>query len=149
MSGNAYGTGMVSLSPAAQNVSWMLDHFVHETAEVEQVIGVSSDGLLMAMSVHMDRGDADKLGATVSGMTTLAQSASRLLNKGGLTQVITEFGGGYLIASLISGRACLGVVTSRYCDLGLVGYETAMLVERVGAVLTPELITELKANLAL
>jgi uncharacterized protein len=148
MSGNGY-TGMVSLSPAAQNVSWMLDHFVHETAEVEQVIGVSSDGLLMAMSVRMDRGDADKLGATVSGMTTLALSASRLLNKGGLTQVITEFAGGYLIASMISGRACLGVVTSRHCDLGLVGYETAMLVERVGAILTPELITELKANLAL
>src|SRR3954468_3576501 len=146
MNGHA---GTVNLSPDAQNVSWMLDNFVHETAEVEQVIGVSSDGLLMAMSVRMDRGDADKLGATVPGMTTLAQSASRLLNKGGLTQVITEFAGGCLIASLISGRACLGVVTSRHCDLGLVGYETAMLVERVGAVLTPELITELKANLAL
>jgi predicted regulator of Ras-like GTPase activity (Roadblock/LC7/MglB family) len=137
------------LSPAAQNVSWMLDHFVRETAGVEQVIGVSSDGLLMAMSVVMDRGDADKLGATVSGMTTLAGSASRLLNKGGLTQVITEFAGGYLMASLISGRACLGVVTSKNCDLGLVGYETTMLVERVGAILTPELITELKANLSL
>jgi predicted regulator of Ras-like GTPase activity (Roadblock/LC7/MglB family) len=137
------------LSQAAQNVSWMLDHFVRETAEVEQVIGVSSDGLLMAMSVQMERGDADKLGATVSGMTTLATSASRLLHKGGLIQVITEFGDGYLIASLISGRACLGVVTSRNCDLGLVGYETTMLVARVGAILTPELITELKANLAL
>jgi uncharacterized protein len=138
-----------TLSPAAQNVSWMLDTFVRETAGVEQVIGVSSDGLLMAMSVQMDRGDADKLGATVSGMTTLATSASRLLNKGGLTQVITEFAAGYLVASLISGRACLGVVTARDCDLGLVGYETTMLVERVGVVLTPELITELKANLAL
>jgi predicted regulator of Ras-like GTPase activity (Roadblock/LC7/MglB family) len=148
MTANTHATSGV-LSSAAQNVSWMLDHFVRETAEVEQVIGVSSDGLLMAMSVQMDRGDADKLGATVSGMTTLANSASRLLNKGGLTQVITEFAGGYLMASLISGRACLGVVTSRHCDLGLVGYETAMLVERVGAVLTPELITELKANLAL
>lgn len=141
--------GTATLSTAAQNVSWMLDHFVRETAEVEQVIGVSSDGLLMAMSVRMDRGDADKLGATVSGITTLAASASRLLHKGGLTQVITEFAEGYLIASLISGRACLGVVASRNCDLGLVGYETAMLVERVGAILTPELITELKANLAL
>ncbi len=70
------------LSPAAQNVSWMLDNFVRETAGVEQIIGVSSDGLLMAMSVRMERGDADKLGATVSGLTTLAQSASRLLNKG-------------------------------------------------------------------
>jgi predicted regulator of Ras-like GTPase activity (Roadblock/LC7/MglB family) len=148
MSTNTH-TGTGNLSPAAQNVSWMLDHFVRDTAEVEQVIGVSSDGLLMAMSVQMDRGDADKLGATVSGMTTLATSASRLLNKGGLTQVITEFANGYLVASLISGRACLGVVTSKDCDLGLVGYETTMLVERVGAILTPELITELKANLAL
>ncbi len=148
MTANTHATSGV-LSSAAQNVSWMLDHFVRETAEVEQVIGVSSDGLLMAMSVQMERGDADKLGATVSGMTTLAASASRLLNKGGLTQVITEFAGGYLMASMISGRACLGVVTSKNCDLGLVGYETTMLVERIGALLTPELITELKANLAL
>lgn len=148
MSPNGYGATAV-LSPAAQNVSWMLDNFVRETAGVEQIIGVSSDGLLMAMSVRMERGDADKLGATVSGLTTLAQSASRLLNKGGLTQVIIEFSGGYLLCSMINGRACLGVVTAQQCDLGLVGYETAMLVERVGVLLTPELITELKANLAL
>ncbi|GAB6899396.1 roadblock/LC7 domain-containing protein [Kineosporia succinea] len=147
MSPNGYGATAV-LSPAAQNVSWMLDNFVRETAGVEQIIGVSSDGLLMAMSVRMDRGDADKLGATVSGLTTLSQSASHLLNKGGLTQVIIELSGGYLLCSMINGRACLGVVTSHQCDLGLVGYETAMLVERVGALLTPELITELKANLA-
>jgi predicted regulator of Ras-like GTPase activity (Roadblock/LC7/MglB family) len=138
-----------TLSSAAQNVSWMLDHFVRETAGVEQAVGVSSDGLLMAMSVRMPRGDADKLAATVSGMTTLATSAGGLLAKGGLAQVITEFADGYLVASVISGRACLGVVTSRDCDLGVVGYETAMLVERVGAVLTPELITELKSSLAL
>jgi predicted regulator of Ras-like GTPase activity (Roadblock/LC7/MglB family) len=138
-----------ALSSAAQNVSWMLDHFVRETAGVEQAVGVSSDGLLMAMSVRMPRGDADKLAATVSGMTTLATSAGGLLAKGGLAQVITEFADGYLVASVISGRACLGVVTSRDCDLGVVGYETAMLVERVGAVLTPELITELKSSLAL
>lgn len=138
-----------ALSSAAQNVSWMLDHFVRETAGVEQAVGVSSDGLLMAMSVRMPRGDADKLAATVSGMTTLATSAGGLLAKGGLAQVITEFADGYLVASVISGRACLGVVTTRDCDLGVVGYETAMLVERVGAVLTPELITELKSSLAL
>jgi predicted regulator of Ras-like GTPase activity (Roadblock/LC7/MglB family) len=147
MSTETYNAG--ALSSGAQNVSWMLDHFVRETAGVEQAVGVSSDGLLMAMSVRMPRGDADKLAATVSGMTTLATSAGGLLAKGGLAQVITEFAEGYLVASVISGRACLGVVTSRDCDLGVVGYETAMLVERVGAVLTPELINELKSNLAL
>jgi len=148
MSANTHA-GPGTLSSAAQNVSWMLDHFVRETAGVEQAIGVSSDGLLMAMSVRIPRADADKLAATVSGLTTLATSAGGLLGKGGLAQVVTEFAEGYLVASLISGRACLGVVTSRDCDLGLVGYETAMLVERVGSVLTPELITELKSSLAL
>ena len=149
MTTDTFGGAGHALSSAAQNVSWMLDHFVRETAGVEQAIGVSSDGLLMAMSVRIPRADADKLAAAVSGLTTLATSASGLLHKGGLAQVITEFAEGYLVASLISGRACLGVVTSRDCDLGLVGYETAMLVERVGAVLTPELISELKSSLAL
>lgn len=138
-----------SLSRTAADVSFMLKHFVRDTPGVEQVIGVSSDGLLMALAATMPRGEADKMAATVSGMTTLAVSASRLLTKGALTQVITEFEGGYLVASLIRGRACIGVITSRDCDLGLVGYETTMLVERVGQVLTPELVTEMKSQLAL
>lgn len=138
-----------ALSSAAQDVSFMLQHFVRDTAGVEQAIGVSSDGLLMALAADMARADADKMAATVSGMTTLAVSASRLLTKGPLTQVITEFQDGYMVASMIKGRACLGVVTAKDCDLGLVGYETTMLVERIGEVLTPELITEMKSHLAL
>jgi hypothetical protein len=34
-------------------------------------------------------------------------------------------------------------VCGKQCDLGLVSYEMAMLVQRVGHQLTPELITEL------
>jgi len=39
------------------------------------------------------------------------------------------------------------VVTEQGCDLGLVGYESAMLVQRVGTLLTPELIMELKSHM--
>ena len=42
---------------------------------------------------------------------------------------------------LIRGRDLRG---RRECDLGLVGYETARLVERVGGQLTPELVVEMK-----
>jgi uncharacterized protein len=83
----------------------------------------------------------------ISGMTSLALSASRLLDKGPLRQVITEFGGGYLLVSAIRDGSCLGVITQPNSDLGLVGYESAMLAQRVGALLTPELITELKTSL--
>jgi predicted regulator of Ras-like GTPase activity (Roadblock/LC7/MglB family) len=141
-------TSTTGLSADARQVNFMLQGFLREVPGVEQVIGVSSDGLLMAMATPMDRGDADKFAATVSGLSTLAVGAGKLLHKGALTQVITEFEGGYLVATLIRGRSCLGVVTSQDCDLGVVGYEATMLVERVGELLTPELITELKSTLA-
>jgi uncharacterized protein len=142
-------TAMHQLSGAAQDVNWLLDNFVANTAGVEQALGVSSDGLLMAISAQLQRADADKLAAMISGLTSLSLSASRLLSKGPLRQVITEFGHGYLMVSAISGGSCLGVVTSASCDLGAVGYESTVLVQRIGQLLTPELITELKMSLVL
>jgi uncharacterized protein len=135
------------LSAGARDVNWLLDKFVAETDGVERAVGVSSDGLLIAISPPLLRGEAEKLAAMISGMTSLALSASRLLDKGPLRQVITEFGGGYLLVSAIRDGSCLGVITQPNSDLGLVGYESAMLAQRVGALLTPELITELKTSL--
>lgn len=135
------------LGELARDVNWLLDTFVDSTMGVEQAFGVSSDGLLMAISARVGRADADRLAAMISGVTSLALSASRILAKGPLRQVITEFAGGYLLVSAIGGGSCLGVVTSGDCDLGLVGYETTMLVRRIGSILTPELITELKTSL--
>jgi uncharacterized protein len=137
------------LSAGARNVNWLLDDFVAQTVGVEQAVGVSSDGLLMAISAPLRRAEADKLAAMISGMLSLARSASRLLSKGPLRQVITEFGQGYLLVSAIGGGSCLGVVTAPGCDLGIVGYESTVLVRRIGSILTPELITELKTSLQL
>ncbi len=47
----------------------------------------------------------------------------------------------------ISDGSCLAVVADAGCDIGLVGYEMAVLVERTGAVLTPELRAELSGTL--
>jgi len=138
-----------AVSSGVRDVNWLLDNFVHRTTGVEQAVAVSSDGLLMAASAQLTRSEADKLAAMISGITSLAFSASRLLGKGGLRQVITEFQSGYLMVSSISGGSCLGVVTPADCDLGLVGYEATMLVQRIGALLTPELVLELKASLVL
>jgi predicted regulator of Ras-like GTPase activity (Roadblock/LC7/MglB family) len=140
---------LLELSGPARDVNWLLDNFVANTAGVEQVFGVSSDGLLMALSAQIPRAEADKVAAMISGLTSLSLSASRLLTKGPLRQVITEFGHGYLLVSAISGGSCLGVVTSSNCDLGAVGYESTVLVQRIGQLLTPELINELKMSLVL
>lgn len=136
-------------SDGARNVSWLLDSFVAQTQGVEQAVGVSSDGLLMAVSSPLDRAAADRLAASISGMISLALGTSRLLGKGPLRQVVTEFGQGYLLVSAIGDGSCLGVVTGGQCDLGMVGYQSTLLVQRIGQLLTPELVVELKANLLL
>lgn len=131
----------------AQNINWLLSNFLERTPGVEECIAVSSDGLLMASAATMDRASADKMAAIVTGMRSLADGASRVLHRGGLSQIIIEMGSAYLFVSAISGGANLGVVTARDCDLGLVGYEITLLVQRVGVQLTPELIDELKSSL--
>ncbi len=47
----------------------------------------------------------------------------------------------------ISDGSCLAVLAAAGCDMGLVGYEMALLVERCGTVLTPALRAELRASL--
>jgi predicted regulator of Ras-like GTPase activity (Roadblock/LC7/MglB family) len=138
-----------ALSIEAQNVNWLLSTFVQKTHGVEGAIGVSSDGLLMAISANLDRATADKFAAIVSGMTSLAEGASRAMTMGGVNQVIVEMRRGYLFVSQISGGSCLGVIAGRECDIGLVGYEMTLLVQRFGSLLTPSLVVELQGSLSL
>ena len=53
----------------------------------------------------------------------------------------------FLFVTGISDGSCLACVASAECDVGLVGYEMAVLVDKAGAVLTPELRAELQGAL--
>ena len=135
-------------SAGVANMNWLLSSFATNTPGVELIVVVSSDGLLMGNSSNLDRASADTLAAVVSGLRSLSDGAGRVIGKGSVSQVIVEMRLGYLLTSSIGGGSSLGVVASKACDLGVVGYEMALLVERVGRQLTPELITELKSCLA-
>jgi predicted regulator of Ras-like GTPase activity (Roadblock/LC7/MglB family) len=137
----------VSLSNEATNVNWLMGNFVEQTPGVEQAVAVSSDGLLLAVSATIDRAAADRMAAIITGMRALSHGASGELHKGPVVQVLVEMANAYLFVSSISDGSTLGVVAARNCDLGLVGYEIAMLVDRVGAQLTPGLVQELKNSL--
>jgi predicted regulator of Ras-like GTPase activity (Roadblock/LC7/MglB family) len=136
-----------ALQARVNDFNWLLSSFAENTTGVEQAICVSADGLLMAMSTSLDRASADKLAAIVSGLRSLSDGASRVMGRGGVNQVIVEMKEGYLFASSIGHGSSLGVLTTRTVDLGLVGYAMTLFVQRVGAQLTPELITELKNSL--
>jgi hypothetical protein len=136
-----------TLSDGVRSFNWLLNGFVEKTAGVTDAVAVSSDGLLMAMSSSLDRASAEQLAAIISGIVSLGNGASVCFGFDGLEQVIVSMRRGFLFVSAISDGSCLGVVTARGCDIGLVGYQTTLLVERAGTVLSPELVAELKQEM--
>lgn len=132
------------LSTEAQNFNWLIDSFVETASGVTDAVAVSSDGLLMAMSKSLGREDAEHVSAIVTGFVSLGQSTSTCFDFAGLNQVIVAMKRGYLFVSSISDGSALGVVATSDCDIGVVGYQTTLLVERAGTVLTPALISELR-----
>jgi len=134
------------LSAQARNFNWLLTSFVEGTSGVTLAVAVSSDGLLMAMSNSIDRATAEQLSAIIAGMASLGHSTARCFGLGGLDQVIIALQGGFLFVSSVSDGSSLGMLASRGCDIGSVGYQIGLLVERAGSVLTPALVAELKES---
>jgi predicted regulator of Ras-like GTPase activity (Roadblock/LC7/MglB family) len=130
-----------------QTFNWLLVNFVRSTDGVRDAVAVSSDGLLIAMSEGLDRAAADRFAAIVSGLTSLSRSAARSYDFDGMKLIMIEMTRGFLLVSAIADGSCVGVMADDSCDVGLVGYEIAMLADRAGALLTPALISELRETL--
>jgi predicted regulator of Ras-like GTPase activity (Roadblock/LC7/MglB family) len=122
----------------------MLANFVDQTAGVAGAVAVSSDGLLMSMSSSLTRSAAEPVAAIISGLTSLGQGAAAALGYNGLERIIVAMGGGFLLVASVSDGSCIGVVAKAGCDIGAVGYQMTLLVERAGHILTPALVTELR-----
>jgi predicted regulator of Ras-like GTPase activity (Roadblock/LC7/MglB family) len=138
---------VTDLSFQARNVNWLVNNFVERTPGVNEAMVVTSDGLPMAISRDLDREAADRFAAVASGLIGLAYGAAGRFGGGAVTEVIVEMERAFLFVTGISDGSCLAVVAAADCDVGLVGYEMGVLVERTGAVLTPELRAELQGAL--
>ncbi|MGP3999357.1 roadblock/LC7 domain-containing protein [Streptomyces sp. 8N706] len=136
------------LTGEAQNFNWLVGEFVRTVHGVADAVAVSSDGLLMAASESLDRDRADHLAAVVSGITSLALGAARAHVRhggGGVKLVMVEMYGGFLLVTTVRDGSCLGVLAAEGSDIGMIGYEMGVLSDRVGALLTPQLVTELQS----
>jgi predicted regulator of Ras-like GTPase activity (Roadblock/LC7/MglB family) len=145
--GNRQGGSVNALSTEATNFGWLLDNFVRTVPGSRHTMVVSADGLLMAMSDHLDRTSGDQLAAIISGISSLTRGAAKQLNSGNVRQAIVEMDNGYLFLMNVSNGSILGVVAEANCDIGLIGYEMALLVSRTEATLTPRLISEMRGSL--
>lgn len=135
------------MSTEAATFSWLLDKFVRTVSGVTHVLVVSADGLLMAVSDNLDRTSGDQLAAIVAGISSLTKGASRQLGAGGVRQAVIEMDALLLFTMAVSDGSVLAAIADPTCDVGLVGYEMALLVSRTEQTLTPQLVTEMRTRL--
>ena len=117
---------------AVGDLYWLLDDLVDRVAEARQAVVLSADGLLIAASRGLSCEDADHLSAVAAGFQSLARGAGRHFGGGKVRQTIIEMESAFLFITAAGQGACLAVLAADDADMGLVAYEMAMLVTRVG-----------------
>lgn len=113
-------------------VGWLLDDLVSRIGEIRYAVMLSSDGLTTGASTGMGRAEAERFSAIASGFHSLAKGAGRHFEAGGVIQTMVELEGGFLFVVAAGEGSCLAVFSDSSADIGLIAYEMALLVDRVG-----------------
>ncbi|MET0198285.1 MULTISPECIES: roadblock/LC7 domain-containing protein [Nocardiaceae] len=120
-----------------RSLDWLVSNFARDIVGVAHSVLVSADGLLMATSEQLPRERAEQLAAVTSGLASLSSGAARLFDGGPVLQSIVEMENGYLLLMSVGDGSHLAALTAASCDIGQVGYEMAVLVDRVGSMVQP------------
>ena len=127
-----HGRSDSSAAVPTQTLDWFVNNFVRDVPGVSHAILVSADGLRMASNSQLPADRADQLAAVTSGLASLASGAARLFEAGEVRQSLVEMDDGYLLLMGVGNGSYLAALASISCDVGQVGYEMAVLVDRVG-----------------
>jgi predicted regulator of Ras-like GTPase activity (Roadblock/LC7/MglB family) len=119
------------------DLSWLLTTFAQRVPSIEYAIALSVDGLRLAASDRISIDRADQLAAITSGLASLTAGAAKCMSTGQVRQSVVDMDGGVLLIMAVADRAHLAVLAQPGADLGQVGYETAVLAQRVATALEP------------
>ena len=120
-------------SQQRDSLDWLVSRFAREVSGVTHAILVSGGGLLMAASEHMAGERTEQLAAVASGLASLSAGAAQLFDGGHVLQSVVEMENGYLLLMRVGDGSNLAALATQNCDVGQIGYEMAMLGERVGS----------------
>ncbi|MBJ3812736.1 roadblock/LC7 domain-containing protein [Streptomyces flavofungini] len=113
-------------------LDWLLDDLVLRVGDVRHAVVLSNDGLAVGASTALTREDAEHLAAVASGFHSLAKGAGRHFGAGGVRQTMVEMDDAFLFVAAAGDGSCLAVLSTVTADIGLVAYEMARMVKRVG-----------------
>jgi len=122
----------------AGQLSWLLDNLVDQVEHVRQALILSRDGLVVAASRGLTSEDSQHLSALAAGLQSLAKGAGRHFRAGQVRQTIIEMESAFLFVIAAGQGTCLAVLTSADANVGLIAYEMAMLIRRMGRYLAAE-----------
>jgi len=114
------------------SLGWLVSAFTQEVPGATHAVLVSADGLLVAASDGLPRDRADQMSALTAGLSSLTVGAAQLFTAGRVVQSVIEMEGGFMLLMSVGDGSHLAVLASPRCDIGLVGYEMTLLVDRVG-----------------
>ncbi|GAA3825973.1 roadblock/LC7 domain-containing protein [Streptomyces phyllanthi] len=119
------------------DLSWMLDSALEIPGAMHAVL-VSADGLLRASSKGVDKDDADKAAAAMSGMQSLSRSLGFFVDASHLQwrQTLVEFDGGWIFLISAGDGAYLAVSATPDVDMADITFRMQQLVGQLGKVLT-------------
>ncbi|MBH5337415.1 roadblock/LC7 domain-containing protein [Streptomyces pactum] len=118
-------------------LGWMLDEVV-KMPEARHAILLSADGMLRAHSAGIDRDEAERQAAALSGLQSISRSTAEFCD-GEQTpwqQTLVEFVGGYVFLIAAGPGAYLAVSATSEVDMEAVTYRMQKLVDRLGKELT-------------
>ena len=122
----------------SSELDWLLDDLVSRVVHIEKAAILSRDGLTMGASAGLSKEDADHLSAVAAGFQSLARGAGRHFGGGYARQIIVEMESQFLFVTAAGDGSCLAVLATSSADVGLIAYEMAVLVKRVGEHLSVE-----------
>jgi predicted regulator of Ras-like GTPase activity (Roadblock/LC7/MglB family) len=116
----------------ASELDWLLDDLVARVVYINKAVILSRDGLTIGSSARLSKEDADHLSAAAAGFQSLARGVGRHFGGGPARQIIIEMETEFLFVTAAGEGSCLAVLAASSADVGLVAYEMAVLVKRVG-----------------
>lgn len=116
----------------ASELDWLLDDLVTRVVYISKAVILSRDGLTIGSSAGLSKEDADHLSAAAAGLQSLARGVGRHFGGGPARQIIIEMESEFLFVTAAGEGSCLAVLAASSADVGLIAYEMAVLVKRVG-----------------
>jgi predicted regulator of Ras-like GTPase activity (Roadblock/LC7/MglB family) len=110
----------------------LLDDLVARAAHVQKAAVLSRDGFALGVSAALSREDAEHLSALAAGLQSLANGGALHFGGGKVHQTVIEMERGFLFVTAAGEGSCLAGLAAPQADLGLLAYEMALIVKRLG-----------------